>query len=94
LSLDLFIDRGDISIDAVDPGQHPGQQEGVVVIEEAGGRLLEFADLPAHACPCQLREDFRVPLAADERGQWTAAGPPRPVCRCNGSRCTGFPDLS
>ena len=27
LRLDLFVDGGDVGVDAVDPGQHPGQQE-------------------------------------------------------------------
>jgi hypothetical protein len=45
--------RGDIGVNAVDPGQHPGEQEPVMVIKTARQRLLEFGNLLPQARPGQ-----------------------------------------
>lgn len=89
LHLDLFIDRGDIGIDAVDAGQHPGQQEGVVVIKVAGERLLECRDLRSHARPCQLGEHCWVAFAGDEGCRHLPPGDPENVRGHNGELDTG-----
>jgi hypothetical protein len=41
LVLDPGLDLGDVSVDRVDPGEHLGQQERVVVGEPADERLLQ-----------------------------------------------------
>jgi hypothetical protein len=56
--LDLFIARSDIGIYPVNPAQHPGKQEAVVVIRVTCERLPEFADLPAHAGPASCTSTF------------------------------------
>ena len=71
--LDPLIQRGDVGVDSVGPGQHLGQQERVVIGEVAGERLLQRGDLAAHHTPRQLRQRFRIALPADQRGQHLAA---------------------
>jgi hypothetical protein len=39
--LDPGVERGDVGAQRVDPVQHPGQQEGVMVGEESGERLRQ-----------------------------------------------------
>ena len=39
--LDLCIEGDDVGVDGVDAVQHPVEQEGVMVVEAAGERLLE-----------------------------------------------------
>jgi hypothetical protein len=49
---DLGVDGGDVGVDGVDAGQHPGQQEPVMLIEGAwlkpGERLLQERNLGPH----------------------------------------------
>ena len=46
--LDLGVDGRDVGVDGVDAGQHPGQQEAVVVVEVSGERFFQLADLGPH----------------------------------------------
>jgi hypothetical protein len=41
LRLDPGIEAGDVGGDRVDPGQHPPQQEGMMIGEVAGERLFQ-----------------------------------------------------
>lgn len=54
--LDPGLDRGDIGAGLVDPGQHRGQQERVMVGEASNERLLQQRGLGAHPGAGQLRE--------------------------------------
>jgi hypothetical protein len=74
LRFDLGLEVGDVGGGLIDAGQHRGEQEGVMVGEVADERLLQQADLGAHAGAGQLREHLRVPLARDERGHHGLAG--------------------
>ena len=47
--LDLLIDGGNVGVDRVDAAEHPREQEPVIGVEVPGERLLELADLRAHA---------------------------------------------
>ena len=83
------IDRGDIGVDAVDPGQHPDQQEAVVVVKAAGEGLLEFGDLRSHPGPPHLREHFRISFTRDERFHHRPPGHPENVRGDNGELDAG-----
>ena len=50
------LDRGDVRAGLIDPGEHGGQQERVVVGELSDERLLQHRDLAAHAALRQLGE--------------------------------------
>jgi hypothetical protein len=67
LLLDPGVDGGDVGAQGVDAGQHPAQQEGVVLGEVADEGLLEHGDLASHPGVGQLRQHLRVALAADQR---------------------------
>jgi hypothetical protein len=45
------LDRGDVSVDRVDPTQHPREEERVVIGEMPGEGLLQKGDLGAHPGP-------------------------------------------
>jgi hypothetical protein len=66
--LDHGVELGDVGVEGVDPGEHLGQQEPVVVGEVPGERLLQPVDLGAHPAAGQLCEHLRVVLAGDQRG--------------------------
>ena len=71
--------RGDVGLEGVDPGQHPGQQERVVVIEPADERLLAARDLDPHPGTGQVGQHHRVALAGDQCGHHRPAGDPEDV---------------
>jgi hypothetical protein len=51
---DAGVERGEVGVDRIDPGQHPLQQERMVAGEVASERLLQHGDLAAHHAPGQL----------------------------------------
>ena len=77
--LDPLIQRGEIGVDRVDPGQHLLEQERMVIGEEAGKRLLQRGDLGTHHAPGQLRQRLGVALPGDQRGEHLAARDPEDV---------------
>jgi hypothetical protein len=77
--LELAVQLGDVSVQRIHPGQHPSQQEPMMVGEEPGERLLQHGELGAQAGPGQLRERLWVALAGDQRGQHRPAGDPEDV---------------
>ena len=91
--LDPAVERGDVSVDGIDPGQHLGQQEGVVIGEVAGERFLQCGDLAAHRGPCHLRQHPRVTLAGDQRRQHLPAGDPEDVRGDHAQLDLGFSEL-
>jgi hypothetical protein len=54
----LGVEFGQVGVQGVHSGQHLGEQEGVLVGEEAGERLRQRAEFGAQAGPGQLREDL------------------------------------
>jgi len=68
LALDAGLHGGDVGGDAVDPGEHLGQQEPVVVGEPAGQRLDQPIGLGPQPAAGQLGEHSRIALTGDERG--------------------------
>ena len=54
MRLDLLVNGGDVGIDAVDAGQHAGQQEPVMLIEVAVEGFLELGDLGGYPAARQL----------------------------------------
>jgi hypothetical protein len=54
--LDPGVERGDVGAQLIDPVQHPGQQEGVLVGEEPGERLRQQRQLGPHPRTGQLRQ--------------------------------------
>jgi hypothetical protein len=68
MRLDLLVNGGDVGVDAVDAGQHPGQQEPVMLIEVAVEGFLELGDLGAHPAARQLGQDLGVAFTGDQRG--------------------------
>jgi len=79
LGVDPGVKVGDVGAGLVDPGEHLGQQERVVVAEPTGERLLQVGDLAAHPAPGELGEHLGVALPGDQRGQHVAAGDPEDV---------------
>jgi hypothetical protein len=77
--LELGVELGEIGIQPIHPGQHLGQQEGVLVGEEPGERLLQQRQLGTHPSTGQLREDLGVALSGDQRGQHGPPGHPEDV---------------
>ena len=57
----------------VGPGEHHGEQEGVVLGEVPGERLLQEARLGAHLAAGQGRQRVGVTLPGDQAGQHVAA---------------------
>ena len=55
LGFDALVDLGDVSADRVNPGEHLGQQERVMVGEVPVERLLQLAHLRAQPHPGHLR---------------------------------------
>jgi hypothetical protein len=74
MPLDLFIDRGDVPVDLIDPTEHGREQEPVVRIEVTGERFLQLRDLLPHPGPCHLCEHPRVLLPTDQRGHHLSPG--------------------
>jgi len=72
--LELGVELGQVGIQRVHPGQHLGQQQGVLVGDQPSERLLQQRQLGAHPSTGQLRQDLGVALSGDQRGQH---GPPR-----------------
>jgi hypothetical protein len=72
--LDPGVERGDVAAQRVDPVQHPGQQEAVMVGEEPGERLRQQRPLGPHPRTGQLRQPLGVAFPGQQRGQH---GPPR-----------------
>ena len=66
------------AFDGVDPGQHPGQQEPVMVVEGAqpqpGERFLQERDLGPHPGPGQLGQHLGVAFPGDQRGHHRPPG--------------------
>jgi hypothetical protein len=77
--LDLSIEHGDVGVDPVDSGQHPPQQEPVVVVEVSGERLLELRDLHAHPGPRHVREHSGVAFSGDQGSHHLPPGDPEDV---------------
>ncbi len=77
--LDPGLDRGDVGVERVDPGQHLAQQERVVVGEPAEERLLQVADLGTHPGPGHLRQHRRVTFAGDQGGHHRPTRDPEDV---------------
>ena len=63
---DFGLDRGvevvEVGADLVNPGEHLGQQEGMVVVEPAGERLFQLGQLAAQPSTRVLGKDLRVSL--------------------------------
>lgn len=76
--LDLGVEVGDVRAELVDPGQHLGQQEPVVVGEVAHERFLQGRD-GAYPGPGQLGQDLGVALPADHRSHHVPPGDPEDV---------------
>jgi hypothetical protein len=72
--LELGVELGQVGVQGVHPGQHLGQQEGMLVGEEPGERLHQWAEFGAHPSTGQLRQPLGVTLPGHQRGQH---GPPR-----------------
>jgi hypothetical protein len=68
MCLDFGVEGGDVGVDTVDPVQHLGQQEPVVVVEVPVERLLEPVDFGTHPRPRHLCQHFRVAFTGDQRG--------------------------
>ena len=77
--LELVVQLGDVSVQPIDPAQHPGQQEPVMVGENPGEGLLQDAALGPHPAACQLGQHLGVALARDQRGQHRPARDPEDV---------------
>ena len=60
---ELGVELGEIGIQPIHPGQHLGEQEGVLVGEEPGERLRQRAEFGAQPGPGQLGEDLGVALS-------------------------------
>ena len=77
--LELGVELGQIGIQRVHPGQHLAQQEGVLVGEEPGERLLQQRQFGAHPRTGQLRQPLGVAFPGDQRRQHRPPGDPEDV---------------
>jgi hypothetical protein len=66
LGLDLGVEDRDVGVDPVDAGQHPREQEPVVVVEVAGERLDELRNLDAQSGPRHLGEHLGVAFPGNQ----------------------------
>jgi hypothetical protein len=66
VGLDLRVEYRDVGVDPVDAGQHPAQQEPVMVVDMAGERLHQLRNLGAHPGPRHLCENLRVAFPGDQ----------------------------
>jgi hypothetical protein len=65
--LDPGVEHGDVGAQLINPVQHPGQQEGVMVGEEPSERLRQQRPLGAHPSTGQLRQPLRVAFPGQQR---------------------------
>jgi hypothetical protein len=77
--LDLGVELGQVGVQGIHPGQHLGEQEGVLVGEEPSERLHQRVEFGAQPGAGQLREDLGVALAGHQRGQHGPPGHPEDV---------------
>ena len=67
---DLEVDGGDVGVHGVNAGQHPGQQEPVVVVEGAqpqpGERFGQERDLDPHPGPGQIGQHLGITFPGDQ----------------------------
>jgi hypothetical protein len=75
----LGVELGQVGVQRVHPGQHLGEQEGVLVGEAPGERLRQWAEFGAQPGLGQLREDLGVALSSQQRGQHGPPGDPEAV---------------
>ena len=68
LALDAGLHGGDVGGDAVDPVEHLGQQERVVLGEPTGQRLSQAGGLRAQPAEGQLGQHRGIALNGDQRG--------------------------
>ena len=75
---DLGIEGGDIGVHCVHPGQHPSQQEPVMIVEhpqrQPRERFLQLGNLAAQRGPRHRGQHLRVSFPTD---QGIHHGPPR-----------------
>ena len=82
--LDGGLQLGDVGAERVDPGQHLGQQQPVMIGEIPRERLLQLCFLRAHPAPGHRRENLRVTLAANQCLHHLATGHPENVAGHHG----------
>jgi hypothetical protein len=91
--LDLGVDGRDVGVDGVDPGRHPGQQEAVVVVEMAGERLFQLADLGPHPRPRHLCEHTFGSRSVQVLARDAAAGALQPALEVGDHPVHAWEDL-
>ena len=81
--LDLGVEGGYVDLGSIDPGQHPGQQEPVVVVEgahpEPGEGFLELVELGPQPGPSQFGQHLGIAFPGDQGGHHRPPGDPEHV---------------
>ena len=65
--LDLGGEHVDCPVSLVDPGEHRGAHEGVMIVEPACERVFEPIDLGTHPATGHVGKDLRVTLPGNQR---------------------------